>query len=45
MYSFLLKYFPKRIAIVLIIVWYLILILLVVIFYKEKGEVFKYLEM
>ena len=45
MYSLLLKYFPKRVAIALIIVWYLVLILLVVIFYKEKGEVFKYLEM
>ena len=45
MYSFLLKYFPKRMAIILIIIWYLVLILLVVLFYKEKGGEFKYLEL
>ena len=45
MYSFFLRYFPRRMAIVLIIIWYLVLILSVVLFYKEKGGEFKYLEL
>jgi len=45
MYDFLLKYFPKTTADILIVAWYAVLMILVYLFYTTDVAQFKYIEL